>query len=219
MIQGAIFDMDGTLLDSMPFWKNAGARYLERIGIQAEPGLDGVLSVMSMPEGARYIKEKYAPRQSAEEIAAGINQIVFHAYQEVIPLKEGVREFLKCLSEKEIPMVVATSTDRKLGESAMERLGIRQYFQRVFTCTEIGKGKGEPDIYLEAARFLQSSPENIWVFEDALYAAKTVKKAGFRLVAVFDEEEKQEQGELVSLAEHYIKAEDDWRKLLLLERK
>ena len=147
LIQGAIFDMDGTLLDSMPVWEHASERYLQNKGIEVREKLSEILFSMSMQKGAEYVKENYHLTESTDEIVTGVNNIVYTAYEKEVQPKEGVREFLDKLQAEGIKMVVATSTDRPMVEAALKRTGLLSYFERIFTCTEIGKGKVEPDIY------------------------------------------------------------------------
>ena len=187
MIGGAIFDVDGTLLDSSAVWDDAGAKYLASIGITAEEGLGRKLFEMSLDEGAVYMKETYHLQQSREEILADVLQVVEDFYYDEAPLKEGAADFVRSLADRGIPMVIASSSKKEHIEAALKHLGIRHHFRKIFTCNEVGIGKHNPKIFLEAAEFLGSTPEDIWVFEDGLYAMKTAKSAGFRVLGVYDE--------------------------------
>lgn len=192
-MKAAIFDVDGTLLDSMPIWKDAGARYLKTQGIDAEEGLSDVLWNMSIPEGASYMKMSYSLTCSADEIVNGIVAVVRDFYYKEVCLKPGAMEFLQELSHRKIPMVVATSSDRSYLQAAFQRNGIDGFFRKIFTCEEVGAGKTNPKIYLEASAYLKLPPEDIWVFEDALYAVETAKKAGFQVVGIYDECSKEHE--------------------------
>lgn len=186
MIHGIIFDVDGVLLNSMSVWENLGERYLRRMGISAETGLGEILFSMSMEEGAGYLISHYRLPMTCEQVVKGLAEEVEEFYAQRVSLKEGVRRFLYEFYEKKIPMVIATSGDRKNAEAALKRLKVFSCFQRIFTCTEIGSGKNQPEIYLTAALHMGTSPENTLVFEDSYYAICTAKRAGFRTAAVYD---------------------------------
>ena len=131
--------MDGTLLDSMPVWEHASERYLQNKGIKVRERLSDILFSMSMQKGAEYVKENYHLAESVDEIVAGVNNIVYTAYEKEVQPKEGVRELLDTLQVNGIKMAVATSTDRPMVEAALKRTGLFSYFEQIFTCTEVGK--------------------------------------------------------------------------------
>lgn len=190
-ITAAVFDVDGTLLDSMPVWNDIGELYLKSIGLTAREGLGVALHTMSLEQGAAYLKEEYRLQKEIPEIVREVLKIVADFYRMEAPLKPGVKETLECLKQKQIKMAVATSGNRELIEAALDRNGVLGYFGKIFTCTETGAGKDEPQIYLEAAQFLGSRQEETLVFEDALHAAETAKKAGFVVVGVYDDSNKE----------------------------
>lgn len=183
---GAIFDVDGTLLDSMPIWEDVSVRYLKSLGVAAESNLSQKLERMSVEEGAAYIKENYNLRESEKEIAAATLKIVEDFYYNEAPLKPGVREYLEKLREDKIPMVIATSSVRLHVEAALRRLGVLDYFDKIFTCSEVGEGKTRPLIYEKAGEYIGGEFRDIYVFEDAIHALETAKQAGFYTVAVYD---------------------------------
>lgn len=201
MIKGAIFDVDGTLLDSMCIWDDAGARYLKRLDIMPEPNLGNILFPMSIEEGAAYLKAHYHLTRSEEEIKKGVLDTVQYFYFYEAPLKEGSIEFLKALYKKNIPMVLATTSEREHIEAAFRRLHINSYFQKIFTCSEIGTSKRQPLIYHKALEYLGTRPGETYVFEDVLYAIQTAKNAGFRTVGIYDSSSYKDQ--------EYIKKESD----------
>lgn len=204
-IKGAIFDMDGTLLDSMPVWEHASERYLEKRGIKPKEKLSEILFSMSMQQGAAYVKESYGLTETVEEIVKGVNGIVAEFYQtEVLP-KPGVRELLKQLRARGIKMAVATSTDRTHVEAALKRTEIYEFFEGIFTCSEVGAGKVKPAVYDAASECLSVKPEETLVFEDALYAIRTAKAAGYGTVGVFDAASEREQDVIQTVADIYVK--------------
>ena len=127
-MKGAIFDMDGTLLDSMQVWAHVGEQYLQNRGIEPEDGLGDVLFPMSMRDGAVYVKEKYGLPDSPDTIVADMNAIVFAAYRDEVIPKPGVVAYLEALKKRGIPMAVATATDRPMVEAALARTGLAGYF-------------------------------------------------------------------------------------------
>ena len=204
MIRGAIFDVDGVLLNSMPVWENLGELYLNSLGKEAERGLGDILFAMSLEEGADYLISRYGLQTTREEIVEDLTREVRDFYAEKVPLKEGVRQFLYELNEKKIPMVIATSGDRKNAEAALKRLKVLNYFQAVFTCSEIGSGKNQPDIYLAAALQLDTEPSDTWVFEDAFHAIRTAKSAGFKTAAVYDSSNDKDLAQIWNTADIYL---------------
>ena len=206
MIKGAIFDVDGTLLDSMEIWEDVAIRYLKSIGVEAEPDLPEVMFTMSLPEGAAYVKEHYRLTRETDEIIQGVLDIIRKYYEETAPLKPGVTKILEELSRKRIPMTVATSNNKEEVEAAFKRLGIASYFSRIFTCEEVGAGKTQPDIYMKAAEYMGTRPEETVIFEDVLHAIRTAKKAGFLAVGLYDEASKADQEEIKKEADWYAKS-------------
>lgn len=206
MIKGAIFDVDGTLLDSMEIWEDVAIRYLKSIGVEAEPDLPEVMFTMSLPEGAAYVKEHYRLTRETDEIIQGVLDIIRKYYEETAPLKPGVTKILEELSRKRIPMTVATSNNKEEVEAAFKRLGIASYFSRIFTCEEVGAGKTRPDIYMKAAEYMGTRPEETVIFEDVLHAIRTAKKAGFLAVGLYDEASKADQKAIEKEADWYAKS-------------
>lgn len=204
MIRGVIFDVDGVLLNSMPVWENLGEIYLERLGIEAEKGLGETLCAMSLEEGADYLIENYGLKQTPGEIIAGLNREVQDFYGRKVPLKEGVRGYLEEFRDRKIPMAIATSGDRANAEAALKRLKVLSYFRAVFTCSEIGSSKSHPDIYYAAALQLDTDPSDTWVFEDALHAIRTAKKAGFRTAGVYDRASGRDLAQIRDTADIYL---------------
>lgn len=210
MIKGVVFDVDGTLLNSMPVWENLGELYLKSLGIAAEKNLRNILFEMSMEEGAAYLIETYGLALTVAQVVSGLNRRVEEFYKDKVPLKEGVRQYLDEFKARKIPMAIATSGDRKNTEAALKRLGVASYFQGVFTCAEIGSSKSQPDIYLAAALQMDTEPENTWVFEDAYHAVLTAKKAGFKTVAVYDRANDRYLARIWNTADIYLAAYTDF---------
>ena len=182
-----IMDMDGTLIDSMPYWNTLSPDYLVSRGItKSTEGLVERLRTMTMPEACVYLKREYALPESPEQLLSELNGVMRRHYEEDIPLKKGVREHLRQLSAQGARMCVVTATALPLVRLCLERLQVAQYFSFLMSCEEVGCGKDRPDAFLEAARRLGADPREIYVYEDSLTALKTASAAGFKTVAVYD---------------------------------
>ena len=203
MIQGIIFDFDGTLFDSMFIWDTAGEVYMRSIGREPEADLQKVLKPMSLLQSAQYIREKYNIPLSVEEIMDGVNRTVEGFYFHTVEPKLGVIVFLEELYRRNIKMCIATATDRYQVEAALQRCKMRHFFSEIFTCTEVGSGKDKPDIFRKAMEHLQTDRSNTAVVEDAYHAAFTAKQDGFMVVGVYDSHESRQQ-ELLQLADVFL---------------
>ncbi len=185
-ITGAIFDLDGTILDSMDMWFNAGELYLHSLGLQAEKNLGATLLQMNMDEGAQYLKDHYHLPYTIPQINDGIISVLKDTYTTVIQPKPGMAQLLKFLSEQHIPCVIATSSDRDMFSGCLENRNLAPYFIKIFTCFELKTSKSVPFIFQTAADFLSSKPEHTLVFEDSPQALKTAQQAGFLTVGMYD---------------------------------
>lgn len=203
MLKGAIFDLDGTLLDSMSIWDSVGEVYLRSIGIEPKEDLQRALKPMSLLQSAIYIRDKYEFSLSVEEIMDGINYTVEDFYFYTVQPKKGVIAFLEQMKRHSVKMCIATATDRYQAEAALKRCGMDTFFSEILTCTDVGHGKDEPDIFQKAMEYLGTTKANTVVFEDAYHAVKTAKTDGFITVAVYDLHEKK-QAELRSISDCFI---------------
>lgn len=202
-VKGAIFDMDGTLTDSMYIWRSAASNYIRSIGKIPSPDLDERVSHKSVFDTIKTFREEYGIEGTDEEISAGVFATVSRIYREKVVLKEGVSELVKELFDKGIPICIATATDRPISGAAMERLGLSPYVKKLFTVAEVGKGKDDPDIYFEALRELGCTPSEALVFEDAPYAVKTAKAAGFITIGLYEDVYKDEWEDIKNIADDY----------------
>lgn len=189
-IKGAIFDFDGTLFDSMPMWNAVGEEYLKIKNISANDNIRDKLKTMSLFQAAQYFRQHYGISDSIENIINDINNMLEAFYRDIVQPKPYVIDFLAMLKKKDVKMCIATATDRPLAEAALKRCNMSEYFLEIFTCSRVGCGKENPDIYDAALEFLSCNIDEVIVFEDALHAIKTAKKAGFKVCAIFDESEK-----------------------------
>jgi HAD superfamily hydrolase (TIGR01509 family) len=202
--QGAVFDLDGTLLDSMHIWSTFASDYLRSKGIEPKEDVDAKLAAASMQQAAGYFREEYGFVQTEKAIIDDIDMRIRHFYQNDVGPKEGAAAFLQALKEKNIRMCVATATDRPLAEAALIRCRLRPYFKGILTLAELESSKERPDIYLEAMRLLGTSMEETIIFEDAVHAVKTAHDAGFTVCGVYDPSEKRQE-EIRKYSDYYLR--------------
>ena len=211
-VKGIIFDLDGTLLDSMPAWEHVGYEFLCSQGIVPQVNVDELVKTFSFQECSDYFIREFGLTCTPDEVCDGITSIIWHCYHDEVPLKPYVREFLEQVHSNGIRLCIATATSRALAECALERLGVWDYFEFLVTCDDVGAGKTDPLIYLSACERLGTSVADTVVFEDALHCAKTAKKAGFRVVAVHEDTLSEEDAKQIRLvADRYI---NDYQELL-----
>ena len=180
----AIFDMDGTLVDSMGFWKDLASEYLRSKGIQEIPvGILERIKPMTMSESAALFRSEFG---LSGDIEGEMNAMMDDHYRSDIPLKPGVAAYLQKLREQGVRMCVASATAEHLMEACLSRLGVLPCFDFLLSCESVGAGKNSPLVFREAARLLGADEAEIAVYEDALYAIRTAKEAGFHVVGVFD---------------------------------
>lgn len=208
MIKFAIFDLDGTLLDSSEMWRTLGSRYLTFLKKTPEDGLTEKLAEHTMITGARYLREQYDIPYSAEEIVRHLTRMIESYYTEEVSLKEGVPKLLSVLRSHCVYMSIATVSDERLGIQALERLGIGDFFAGAVSCSNYGP-KTSPDVFLAAADLIYAIPEETIVFENSLYAVRTAKKAGFVTAAVRDVSESDQAG-LKRTADFYAETLGDF---------
>ena len=203
MLKGAIFDFDGTLVDSMFIWDTIGEDYLRSLGKEPHEDLKETFLTLTLEKAAEYYRTHYGVTLSVKEIVDGVNAMVEGIYRTKVVLKPGVADYLRWLKENGVQMCIATVTDRYLVEETLERFGILHYFSEIFTCAEVGYGKDKPIIYRKALEHLDTAKNETYVFEDSLFALKTAKADGFTAIGVYDRHENRQE-ELKTLADYYI---------------
>lgn len=209
---GAIFDLDGTLLDSMWIWDQIDVEFLAKRGIMEVPkDYQETIATFGAEKTAVYTIERFGLNEKPEDLVQEWLDMAEDYYANRLQLKDGVYKYMKKLHEKGIPMAVATSSDIALVQPCLERTGLMPLLKTVITVKEAGRGKQFPDIYRKAAEILNCAPEECLVFEDVLEAATTALNAGFPVVGVADDRCPEESAaELKKRADYYI---DSFREL------
>lgn len=184
----AIFDMDGTLIDSMPYWDRLTAEYLESLNLSPDEHLDlkDAVETMSLYEAAEFFQQALDLDKTPEEVMLEMGDLMDRHYQEDIPLRPGVKEFLSALREEGVMMCVLTLTPAPLAYSCLQRLGVDEYFEFILSSDDVGMGKERPEIFLQTAWEFGVYPMETIVFEDSHYAARAAKEAGCTVVGIFE---------------------------------
>ena len=203
-VKAVLFDLDGTLVDSMSMWKEIDVDYLNRFDIPVPETLQQDIEGLSMYQTAVYFKETFGIEDSLEDIQNTWNSMAYDKYTNEVPLKPYVREFLENLKIKGILCGIATSNSRVLTEAILKSHGIEEYFLTMVTGDEVKNGKPEPEVYLTASSKLSVSPKDCIVFEDLPVGIIAGKRAGMKVYAVEDIYSMKDKEEKMRLADHYI---------------
>ena len=209
--KAVIFDLDGTLVDSMWMWYDIDVEYLARFGITIPEGLQAAIEGMSFSETAVYFKERFQIPDSLEKMKNDWNQMAWDKYTHEVPLKEGAAEFIKTCRENNILLGIATSNSRELVENIIAVHGLKEDFACIMTGCDVKRGKPAPDIYLAVAEAFSVKPEDCLVFEDIIPGIQAGKAAGMKVCAIEDEYSLYQMKEKAALADYFIK---DYREVL-----
>ncbi len=202
-ITGAIFDFDGTLFDSMPIWKGIKYKYLDHIGIKLTDEDKEAFNGLYLRESLILAKERFNMKESYEELFLMFFNYLKERYlNEAVP-KNDIIEFLEKLESKGVKMGIATATGEPALEAVLEKYGMRRFFSAIYSTYTVGASKTEPKVYDVVLEAIGTDKETTWVFEDALYAAKTAKANGYNVVGIFDKSE-ENTDELEKLSDIYI---------------
>ncbi len=189
-IKTAIFDMDGTLVESLGVWEyvweGIGRIYFDDPNFYPKKQDDKAVRTFSLNDGMAYIYERYDIGGTLQELIDAVDKIIDDFYAEKISLKPGAIEFLEYCKQKSVKMCIASASTPKLVEGALKRFDMEKYFEAFFSCSVLGKSKDKPDIFLYAAEQMGSNVSETWVFEDSLTAIETASKIGMKTVGIYD---------------------------------
>ncbi len=202
--KAVIFDLDGTLVDSMWLWHDIDIEYLGRFGLTIPDGLQEAIEGMSFSETARYIKERFQIPDSIEKMKEDWNQMAWDKYTHEVPLKSGAFDFIKLCRQKGIQLGIATSNSRALVENVIAVHHLSNEFSCIMTGCDVGRGKPFPDIYLAVAKQLNVKPEECLVFEDITAGIQAGKSAGMEVCAIYDAYSEYQTDSKKELADYYI---------------
>ena len=199
-----IFDLDGTLVDSMWIWRDIDEEYLARYGLTMPPNLQQDIGGISITQTAIYFQKRFGIKDSIEKMIADWDEMAMHKYKYEIPLKDGIMTLLKALSDKQIPCGIATSSSNALTKAVLEARHIDGFFSAVVTGEDIHNGKPNPEIYEICAKKLGVDPQRCIAFEDMVCGIQAAKGAGMRVCAVEDDFSVKDREEKKRLADFYI---------------
>ena len=189
-IKGAIFDMDGTLVDSLffwgVFWRDLGEKFLGKENYAPPETLDLKVRTMIFTDAMAYVRDALGIAASAEEVVAFAAENLTDFYRYKVKAKAGAHALLAHLKKTGVRMCVASATDKKYLPIALEACGLSSYFDTVLSCADLGVGKDQPDVYLLALEKLGVEAKDAAVFEDSFVALETAKGIGCHTVGIFD---------------------------------
>ena len=204
--KGAIFDLDGTLLDSMHIWHDVDVEFFRRRNLEVTKEYVDIIKNMHLPAAAVYTKEKYNIKENVEEIVDEWLELCANAYLTDVEMKAGVFEYLKMLHDKGVKIAFATASEKVVCEQTLKKHGIFDFFSASAYVSEINIGKTEPDIYFLAAQRIGVKPQDCIVFEDIIEGIRGAKKGNFITCGVFDKSSAKDEDEIRNTADYYIKS-------------
>lgn len=202
--KGAIFDMDGTLVDSMWIWGKIDEDYLRKHGAEVPEDLHDAITSFGFYETALYFKKRFSIADTPEEIMEEWNNMALHEYTYNVKLKPGAKEYLNFLKAAGVRIALATSNSKPLLELALSHNNVLHLFDTIVTTDEVKRSKNFPDVYLLAAERLCITPADCVVFEDILPAVMGAKAAGMRVVGVYDEAAAYQKDDILLQTDYYI---------------
>ncbi|MBR5682357.1 MAG: HAD family phosphatase [Ruminococcus sp.] len=205
MIKGIIFDLDGTLLDSMTVWSSIDCEFLIENGItDPPPEVSDVVKKMTVDESSQYFIDRFGLKCTKEYVIWRIEDMVRERYEKQIPLKPHVTELLDALDSRGVPYGIATATYKRLAEAALRRCGVYERFRFLLTDVEYPAGKNFPDIFIGGAERFGAAPEEVLVVEDSLHCIETAKAAGFTVCGVYDSVAEADKSRIIELSDYYV---------------
>ena len=202
--KGAVFDLDGTLLDSMEVWKNIDIEFLSKRGLEVPKGYSDEILAMSFRETAEYTIARFGLQEQPDDVMHGWNQMAIEAYGHHVQLKPGAKEYLLKLKSHGIRLGVCTALSQKLYLPCLQNNNIYELFDACISTDDVSRGKNYPDAWLLCAARLGISSQDCMAFEDILPAIQGAKAAHMKICGVFDKYSEKDKADILKLSDMYI---------------
>ena len=203
-LKGVIFDLDGTLIDSMYLWEKADYALLKKYDCVPDEEYLAVIPTLTFEEGTKYIISKYKLNRTQEQIKKELWDLAYEQYAHHVELKQGAAEILEKFKKRNFKIAMATSSIPQMCEAVLKRYQLYDYFETIVFSEQIGKSKIEPHIYIETAKKIGLTPQQCYVFEDVPFAAQSAKKSGAKVIGIYDAYSAKEEKKMKEICDTYL---------------
>lgn len=189
-MKAIIFDLDGTLVDSMGYWRRVSRDFMKTKGIDIEDSVQHKMTTMSLNTSLRYLKDYYKLSESFEELYNGFSDTVIDFYSNKVKLKDNALEILKYFKDRDKKIVIGTSTAKHFADIVIKKYGIDNYIEGLYTADSVGHIKGEEKFFTTITSEIKEDPRDVYLIDDSYLALRTAKSAGLETVGIYDENSK-----------------------------
>lgn len=204
-MKAIIFDLDGTLVDSMKYWRSVSRDFMKTKGIDIEDEIQHKMTTMNLDASLKYLKDYYKLEESFEELMRDFSRTVEDFYRNKVETKEGCLEILKYFKDQGIKVVIGTSTAAHFANIVIKKYGIDKFIDGLYTADSVGHLKAEEEFYTSIAEELGEMPEDVFLVDDSYLALRTGKRAGLKTIGIYDENSKDTWPTIVSENKNSVK--------------
>lgn len=209
MAIGAVFDCDGTLLDSMEAWHIVQSDLAKRAGIVSTDELTVELGPMTIPEAGAHLHAKYGVGVDADDVVSMIDEGMLEYYRNHAEPRPGALGFVEALNELGVSCSVASSSPQSYLQAGLARAGFTPYLDAIVSVDDVGASKRDPAVFNQACKLMGTRIDETWGFEDSLYALLTLKRAGYKTVGIYDSDLAGTFDQLAEVADVAVRAFDE----------